>query len=312
MSDPIHPQNFGESNTKEVQHVTYLGLLANILLSALKYTLGTLGNSQALIADAIHSLSDCVTDIVVVIGATFWNKPADVDHPYGHRRYETLVTIFIGLSVGAVGVFLTIDAIQAISEANYLVPDIWVSLGAIASIAVKEILYRWTKMKGVQIKSTALIANAWHHRSDAISSIPVLIAIIGAALFPQWAFIDTIGAIVVSGFIIKAAIEIVLPGVRELVDQGAPEDIYFEILKVAVETEGVVSVHDLRTRYVSSSLRVAIHIVVDPEITIRQGHDIADKVTQNIQDFNEDVISVNVHLDPDDDRMTNLPVMENA
>ena len=283
---------------KIVRKVTWVGLWVNLFLAAIKFTAGIYGRSQALVADAIHSLTDLTTDIAVIAGSHYWSRPPDENHPYGHRRLETLVTVFIGVVLIAAGIGIGWKAISALQE-KHASPPGWIAVAAaLASIVCKESIYRWTAMTGRRLKSAALAANAWHHRTDAFSSIPVLIAVAGARVFPSWSFLDHLGAVVVSMFILHASIKIIWPGLSELIDVGAPKETRKKIRDIALKNEGVLQVHDIRTRYISSSIQVDLHIVVDGLITVRQGHDIADDVKARIIDRIPEVLDVIVHVDP--------------
>ena len=283
---------------KIVRKVTWVGLLVNLFLAAIKFTAGIYGRSQALVADAIHSLTDLTTDIAVIAGSHYWSRPPDENHPYGHRRLETLVTVFIGVVLIAAGIGIGWKAISALQE-KHAAPPGWIAVfAALASIVCKESIYRWTAVTGRRVKSAALAANAWHHRTDALSSIPVLIAVAGARVFPSWSFLDHLGAAVVSIFILHASIKIIWPGLGELIDVGAPTDTCKMIRDIALKNDGVLQVHDIRTRFISSSIQVDLHIVVDGLITVRQGHDIADDVKARILDTIPEVLDVIVHVDP--------------
>ncbi len=298
-------QHAGSSREGHVRKVTWVGLLTNICLAAIKFSAGYFGRSQALIADAIHSLTDTTTDIAVIAGSHYWSLPPDESHPYGHRRLETLVTAFIGLMLAAAGIGIGWEAISTLHQ-QHASPPGWIALyAAMASIITKEILYRWTAAVGKKIKSPALAANAWHHRTDAISSLPVLIAVGGALLFPSWSFLDRVGAVVVSIFILHAATKIIWPAVSELVDAGAPEEIQKKIAKIVCNTSGVREVHAVRSRYVSSSIQIDMHIVVDGSISVREGHEIADKVENSIISGLPEVVDVVVHVDPSEDSLDN-------
>ena len=210
--------------TKEkiIRKVTWIGLFVNLFLAGIKFTAGILGKSQALVADAIHSLTDLTTDIAVIAGSHYWERPPDEDHPYGHKRLETLVTVFIGLMLAAAGLGIGWKAVSTLHY-NGATPPGWIALfAALVSIICKEVIYRWTARTGKRLKSAALAANAWHHRTDALSSLPVLVAVGGARVFPSWSFLDRVGAVVVSIFIIHASIKIVAPALSELIDAGAP------------------------------------------------------------------------------------------
>jgi cation diffusion facilitator family transporter len=278
--------------------VTWIGLLTNITLSGLKFAAGYFGRSQALIADAVHSLTDTTTDIAVIAGSHYWSRPPDESHPYGHRRLETLVTAFIGLMLAAAGIGIGWAAISTLHDKDASTPG-WIAFfAAMVSIITKEILYRWTATVGIRVKSPALAANAWHHRTDAISSLPVLVAVGGASLFPSWSFLDHVGAAIVSIFILHAALKISWPAISELIDAGAPKDIQDKIADIACNTSGVREIHAVRTRYISSSIQIDMHIVVDGSISVSEGHQIADNVESKLISGIPEVFDVIVHVDP--------------
>ena len=283
---------------KTVRKVTWVGLLANLFLAGFKFIAGISGRSQALVADAIHSLTDLTTDIAVIAGSHYWSRPPDDDHPYGHKRLETLVTVFIGVVLIAAGIGIGWKAISALQQKQATPPG-WIAvLAAVVSIICKEAVYRWTALIGKRVKSPALAANAWHHRTDALSSLPVLIAVAGAKAFPSWSFLDRLGAVVVSIFILHASIKIIWPAVSELIDAGVPTGTRKQIRAMALKNEDVLQVHDIRTRYISSSIQVDLHIVVNGSITVRAGHDIADDVRVRIIEEIPEVLDVVVHVDP--------------
>jgi cation diffusion facilitator family transporter len=282
----------------EVRRVTLIGLAINVALSALKFAAGILGNSQAVVADAVHSLSDTATDVAVLVGVKFWSKPPDECHPYGHQRIEFLVTIFIGLLLATVALGLSYNALSTLREVENRPPGAVAFFAAVVSIFTKEVLYRWTFAKGKEIKSTALIANAWHHRSDGLSSIPAAVAVAGAALVPSLSFLDRLGAIVVSMFILQAAWKIVRPSVEQLVDRGAPEEICRGIEQLAFATPGVQEVHAIRTRHIGSGIEVDLHVLVDPSISVEEGHAISEEVKRRLIEYVSDVVDVVVHLEP--------------
>ena len=287
-----------DSKERIVRKVTWVGLWVNLFLAAIKFTAGLYGRSQALVADAIHSLTDLTTDIAVIAGSHYWSRPPDENHPYGHRRLETLVTVFIGLVLIAAGIGIGWKAISALQEKQTAAPG-WIAVfAALLSIVCKESIYRWTAATGRRVKSPALAANAWHHRTDALSSLPVLIAVAGARVFPSWSFLDRVGAVIVSIFILHASIKIIWPGLSELIDVGAPTDTRRKIRDIALKNTGVLQVHDIRTRYISASIHVDLHIVVEGLITVREGHDIADDVRARIIDAIPEVLDVIVHVDP--------------
>jgi cation diffusion facilitator family transporter len=288
-----------QKRVRYVRKVTIIGLLVNLLLSGIKFTAGIFGNSQALIADAIHSLSDATTDIAVIAGSHYWARPPDESHPYGHQRLETLVTVFIGIMLAAASIGIGWKAVSTLhQQTTTSSPGIIAALAALVSIICKEIIYRWTAAAGKKIRSPALAANAWHHRTDAISSLPVLVAVGGAMMFPTWSFLDHVGAVVVSIFIFHAAFKITWPGLSELIDAGVPAEIQKRIQAIASNNASVQQVHAIRSRYVSSSIFVDMHIVVDGTITVQEGHQIADAVENRIAKEIPDVLDVVVHVDP--------------
>lgn len=287
------------SAEREVRRVTWVGLWVNLLLSGLKLAAGILGHSQAVLADGVHSLSDITTDVAILVGVRYWTKPADPEHPHGHRRVETVVTLGIGLLLVAVATGLVWNAIVTLQERHAAPPE-WIALAAaLVSIGSKEYLYRWTAAAGRRVKSTALVANAWHHRSDALSSVPAALAVGGAVIAPAWSFLDHVGAVVVSLFIYQAAFRIVRPSISRLIDAGAPEETLDEIRTLASGTKGVRRVHKIRTRYIgSSSLAVDLHVEVEGTMTVRDGHEVAEAVKERLLALGPDVMDVVVHLEP--------------
>lgn len=286
--------------TRQIRRITWIGLFANLLLSGLKFLVGVLGSSQAVIADAVHSLSDMSTDFAVIFGVKFWSAPPDEDHPYGHKRMEALVTTSIGIVLALVAFGLVRNALNSIQGVQSQQTG-WVALaGPLVSIVVKEVLYRRTMTIGTQAKSSAVIANAWHHRSDALSSIPALIAVVASALKPAWGFVDHIGALIVSLFILKVSWDIISPALAELTDHGASKNEQDEIRQIALGVGGVETVHAIRTRRFGSQLHVDLHVLVDPEMSVRRGHDISTQVKRELLFKGPNVLDVVVHLEPNE------------
>jgi len=281
-----------------IRFVTGVGLICNIALVALKFFAGFVGHSQALVADAVHSLSDTISDFAVIIGSYFWTKPADSDHHYGHGRIETVVTLFVGTLLLLAGVGVIRGAVLSLNENGEHRPGLVALTAALISIIVKEFMYRWTRKEGERVKSPALIANAWHHRSDAFSSAPALVAVMGAFLMPSWAFLDQIGAVIVSLFIMYAAYRILQPVLMELIDSSASPEVCAEIQTIAESVHGVLQIHGMRTRFVGARLHVDLHAVVDGLLTVRGGHDIAVTIRQKILKTGLDVDDVVVHIEP--------------
>lgn len=281
-----------------IRRVTWVGFFLNIVLSTVKMVAGVLGNSQALVADAVHSITDCSTDLTILIGVQYWSRPPDETHPYGHRRIETLVTISIGVSLALVACWLGYHAMHTFSERHEGPPGVIALFAATLSILTKEWLFRWTAATGRRIRSTALVANAWHHRSDALSSIPVFIAVGASLIFPRLVWLDHIGAIIVSLFILYAAWEIVRPAMMELTDASASKGVRKAINAIAVEVPGVLDVHAVRTRTHAGVTQVDMHIMVDPKVSVHKGHEIADEVKHKVMLGIQDVEDVLVHVEP--------------
>lgn len=292
-----------EIQRAEINWVTVWGLVVNLVLSGVKFVFGVLGSSQSLVADAVHSLSDCVTDVAVLVGAAFWKAPADDLHPHGHARIETMITVLIGLLLAAVGLGIGYHAIAGINEKDATRPG-WIAFAAAClSIVAKEALYRWTVRVGRRVRSSALLANAWHHRSDALSSVPVAVAVLGTRIEPSWGMLDHVAAVIVCVLIVHAAWKIAWPALRELSDVGAADESRRAILKLATETAGVRSVHALRTRYLGPGLQIDLHVLVDPDLTVREGHDIAGAVKRRLLAEGPDVLDVLVHVEPFPDEL---------
>ena len=282
----------------QIKRVTWTGLISNFGLAVMKFLVGWLGSSQAVIADAVHSVSDMSTDLVILFGVKFWSAPPDADHPYGHRRLEAIITTSIGLSLAAVAVALGYHALATTRD-----PDIqqtgWIAIiGPFLSIIIKEILYQWTVKVGKLVKSSAVIANAWHHRSDAFSSIPALMAVIAASFDPKLAFLDHIGALIISLFILKVAWNILVPALSELADHGASEKDREIIHQIAGNVSGVKEAHAIRTRKFGSYIHVDLHIMVDPEMSVRMGHHISEEVKIALMEKGPEIRDVVVHLEP--------------
>lgn len=281
-----------------IRTAALVALSVNLSLSFLKIVCGLAGASQVVVADGVHSLSDSITDIAIIAGVALWTKPPDDRHPYGHRRIETVVTLFIALFLAAAAVGLITKAVLSLNAPRPSPPGL-IALAAVAiSIIVKECLFRWSAAVGKKTDSTALIANAWHHRSDALSSIPALVAVAGAYISPRLWFLDPLGVFVVSLFIFKIAWHIGGGAFSDLLDTGAPEKDLKRIEQIAGSTSGVRSVHGVRTRTVGSWIHLDLHILVDKEITVDQGHDIAESVKQNILSGGPRVADVVVHVEP--------------
>ena len=288
---------------KEVYRVTIAGSIINVVLLVLKFAAGVLGHSSAMIADAIHSLTDFATDVVVLVFVKLGNKPKDKDHDYGHGKYETLATAIIGVSLFVVGVMICYSGItktyRAICGEVLQQPGIVALVAAIVSIVLKEWAYQFTVRVGKKCQSEAVVANAWHHRSDALSSIGTMFGIGGAILLgKEWAVLDPIAAIVVSIFIVKAAWGLVLQSVKELTDASLPDSIENEIMNIANAEDGVREVHNLRTRRIGNRIAIEMHIRMPGATSLYEAHQHATVIEQHLKErFGADT-HVGIHLEP--------------
>jgi cation diffusion facilitator family transporter len=282
----------------EIRRITWIGLVMNVFLAVFKVIAGIIGNSQAVFADGIHSFSDTVTDIAVIIGSYYWSKPADENHPYGHKRLETIVAIFIGSLLLTAGLGIGWNSLLNLNTKHTSPPGLIAIAAALVSIFIKEFLFQWTDRVGKRLKSPSLIANAWHHRLDSFSSIPVFVAVGVAFFYPSWHILDVLAALIVAVMICYSAIKIILSGFKELVDEGATRETCAQIKEIVLSHEDVKQVHKIRTRYTGSSLQVDLHLVVDGQMTVYDGHKVAEDVKKSILKRGPDVIDVVVHVEP--------------
>jgi len=278
--------------------VTLLGIFVNAFLILLKFFAGIFGGSQALIADAVHSVSDLFTDAVVLLGIRMGRKPPDEEHHFGHARIETLASAIVGLALIATGLYLGIEASFNIYRHTEHHPTELALIAAGASIAFKEALYRYTVLIGRRIKSQLILANAWHHRSDAFSSVAVLLGVTGAFIKPSWHILDAFAALIVSFFIIKVGLDILGKTLREFTDTAPRPEIIERLMRLSRAVEGVLDAHDLRVRTSGGFYQAEIHIVVDGQLTVVEGHRIAKTVERCLAEEMDDLDSVIVHVDP--------------
>ena len=288
---------------REVYKVTIAGSIINVLLLVLKFAAGILGHSAAMIADAIHSLTDFVTDVIVLVFVKLGNKPMDRDHDYGHGKYETLATAIIGISLFAVGMMICwsglVKTYHAFLGEELQQPGIVALVAAVASVALKEWAYQFTVRIGRKYHSEAVVANAWHHRSDALSSIGTMLGIGGAILLgDHWVVLDPLAAIVVSVFIIKAAWSLVMQSVKELTDASLSEAEENEILKTASEEKGVGEIHNLLTRRIGNNIAIEMHVRMPGSLSLYAAHEHATHIETKLkQHFGADT-HVGIHLEP--------------
>ncbi len=290
-----------EQYVKDGFKVTIVGIVANLVLVALKIYAGIVGKSQALIADGIHSLSDLLSDFVVLVGLKWGHQEADDNHPFGHGRIETISSMVIGILLIAAGGGIVFNAVTALYEHQKAQPTLLTLIIAFLSIAIKEAMYWYTLLAGKRMKSMLLIANAWHHRTDALSSVAVLIGIGGVYLNPNWYLADSLASLFVTYFILRVGGQMVWHALKEVVDTAPDKEVLENIKNVAQEVDGVLNAHDIHSRFSGGQIFSEIHIVVDPEITVREGHDIADNVEATVLEKIDDLVRVIVHVDPEID-----------
>ena len=295
--------NDARQRERYIYRVTIVGAVCNVLLSVLKLVAGIVGRSSAMVADGMHSLSDLVTDAVVIVFVRMSSKPQDRRHEYGHGKYETLATSVIGILLLFVALGIMWDSSQKIWQClngNAMPqPSILALVAALASIGVKEWLYRYTRTAGERQHSQAVVANAWHHRSDALSSVGTAIGIGGAlALGPLWAVLDPIAAFFVSVLIVRAAIDQLRPSIGELVEDSLPESVEADISKAIHSVPGVTDPHNMRTRKIGSKCAVDVHVRMDGNITLNEAHSKAAAVERNIREVVGTDAFVMVHMEP--------------
>ena len=288
---------------KEIYKTTLVGGAVNMLLLVFKFVAGFIGHSSAMIADAIHSLSDFVTDIIVLVFVKISSKPQDKSHDYGHGKYETLALTIIGIALMAVAIGIIVKgAIKIASWANgdaLEAPGMLAFWAAIVSIVLKEGVYRYSIIKAKKLNSKAVEANAWHHRSDALSSIGTAVGIGGAIFLGQrWTILDPIASVVVGAFIVKVAFELLKNGIGDLMEQSLPDKVEDEILNLAQSVAGVSKPHDLRTRRIGNHYAIELHILMDGDISLKEAHDKASEVEDLLRRQYGDETHVVVHVEP--------------
>ncbi len=288
---------------EQIARVTLAGSVVNLLLVGLKAVAGVAGHSAAMVSDAVHSLSDFVTDIVVLVFVRVSAKPQDAGHDYGHGKYETLATLLIGLALAAAAVGIVVNG--AVKLAHWLQgeqlpsPGLLALWAALASIVVKELLYQYTRVKGRKLESKALEANAWHHRSDALSSIGAAVGIGGAILLgDRWTVLDPLASIVVGAMLVKVAWDLLGPSFGELTDSSLPADTENEMLAIIRSVPGVEDPHNLRTRRIGNRIAAEVHIRLDGSQTLVEAHEKASEVERRFRERFGPLSHLIVHMEP--------------
>ena len=284
-------------DTKTANKVSIITIIANLLLSALKFAVGILANSQALVSDAVHSASDVVSTVAVIFGINISAKESDSVHPYGHERIESIFSILLSIILFVTGISIGISAVKTIiSGKDIEMPGISALVVAAISIIVKELMYHYTKRTATKINSSAMLADAWHHRSDALSSVGSLIGVGGALL--GYPICDPIASIVICLFIAKAAYDIFMDAVNRLIDRACSEEEIEKIKSCINEIDGVMGIDKLMTRRFGSKIYVDLEISEDSNISLQEAHKIDERVHDNIEQKVENVKHCMVHVNP--------------
>lgn len=288
---------------REIYKVTLVGGAVNVLLLIFKFVAGFVGHSAAMVADAVHSLSDFVTDVVVLAFVRISGKPKDKSHDYGHAKYETLAMTVIGLALLVVAVGIVYGGVLKIAgwlEGNRLeAPGMLALWAALLSVVLKEAVYRYSMVKARELSSQAVEANAWHHRSDAFSSVGTALGIGGAIFFGErWTVLDPVASVVVGLFIVKVSIGLLRRGIGDLMEQSLPDDVEAEIIRLAASVPGIVEPHDLRTRRLGNHYAIELHILMDGNISLCEAHDKASEVEKLLREHYGKETHVAVHVEP--------------
>ena len=293
-----------DQRVKAIYRVTLVGTAVNVVLTIAKLLAGIFGRSSAMVADAVHSASDFATDLVVLVFVRISAKPKDEDHDYGHGKYETLATLIIGLALAAVGIGILVNAARSIAMVmnggTIPSPEPIALIAAVVSIVAKEWLYRYTVAVGRRVQSSSVIANAWHHRSDAFSSIGTLVGI-GCAYFlgGKWRIADPIAAMVVAALIVNVAYGLVRSGLEELLEKSLPLDVENDILEILTANPAVTKPHNLRTRRIGSGVAIDAHIRVDGNMTVHDAHELTVEIEKALKARFGDNTIVSIHVEPE-------------
>jgi len=297
MATAGRPSVFGAPGGGE--RVTWLGLLVNLVLFAVKTTAGVLGRSQVLLADGIHSLSDLATDAFTLVAYAQGRKPRDPEHPYGHGKIEDLGALAVGAVLVLVAGGMAWAAVAAYRRGELPERSPWLAVAAAVSVVAKELLFRVTRRRARALESPMLLANAWHHRSDALSSVAALAGVGLYLLLPAWTWADAGAAVLVAALIVKAGVDIARRAARDLVDTAPPRDWSRRIRETALADPSVAGVRNLRGRYYAQRIALDMDVQVDPGISVRAGHDVARRLEREILARFREVNSVMIHIEPD-------------
>ena len=289
--------------SRQIYKVTLVGGVVNVVLLVFKFVAGIMGHSAAMVADAIHSFSDFVTDLIVIFFVHISGKPQDKSHDYGHGKYETLAMTIIGFALLAVAVGIVLGGATKIAAwaggAQLQAPGMLALWAALLSIVLKEATFRYSMAEARKLQSQAVEANAWHHRSDALSSIGTAVGIGGAIFLGQkWTVLDPIASVLVGLFIIKVAVFLLRDGIGDLMEHSLPDEVENEILQLAASVQGVAEPHDLRTRRIGNHYAIELHILMDGNMPLREAHDKASEVEDLLRNHYGEDTHIAVHVEP--------------
>ena len=291
---------------KEIYKVTLLGGAVNVVLLVFKFVAGIVGHSAAMVADAVHSLSDFVTDVIVLIFVHISGKPKDKSHDYGHGKFETLATTVVSMSLLVVAAGILYSGVMKIvawaNGAQLEAPGMLALWAALLSIVLKEATFRYSMVKARQLHSQAVEANAWHHRSDAFSSVGTAVGI-GGAIFlgERWTVLDPVASVIVGLFIVKVSLNLLRVGIGDLMEQSLPDEVEAEILRLAASVPGVSEPHDLRTRRIGNHYAIELHILMDGDLSLREAHEKASQVEELLRSHYGEETHIAVHVEPQED-----------
>lgn len=293
----------GTGRERQIYQATIVGSVVNFVLLLFKFFAGIAGHSAAMLADAVHSLSDFVTDIIVLVFVRLSSKPEDASHDYGHGKYETLATAIIGVCLFFVGLGILWNGAHSIwfviHGGTLPAPGMLALIAALVSIASKEILYQYTVYVGRKANSQAVVANAWHHRSDAFSSVGTSLGIGGAILLGDaWRVLDPIAAVVVSFFIMKVAVQLLVPSLNELLEKSLPADVENRIVEIVLSYPGVTSPHHLRTRRIGNSYSIDLHVRMDGSLSLNEAHRRATLIESSLREEFGSGTYIYLHVEP--------------
>ena len=288
---------------KEIYKVTLVGSAGNVALLTFKFIAGILGHSSAMIADAVHSFSDFITDVIVLIFVKISAKPQDESHDYGHGKFETIASFVIGLALVAAATGIIVSGVLKLVDwaggAQLAAPGKLALWAALVSILIKEVLFRYTAHKGKTLNSQAVVANAWHHRSDALSSIGATIGIAGAIfLGDRWTVLDPLASVIVGVFLIKVAVQLLKTSIAELTECSLPQETEQEIEEIIKSAPGVFEPHNLRTRHIGNRKAIEVHIRMDGNLTLSEAHDRTTDIERKLKERFGDTTHITIHMEP--------------